>query len=272
MKKIIAGISAGLILSWASGFSKDTTAPVLDTTKINAMILFYANIERADRKILPLSYSLSLEKAASWQAQYMTTIKNLSHEADSPGMRSVKDRIEHFGGKCMTCGENVIVEFARNYTPRRSSDDTAPGAEAIIFFNERQLARQMVKRWMESEGHRKNILSARFGSIGTGTARGIYSGYDAYYSAQVFSGEKEVDFRSLRAEFRENGSCFMTGGEGLEPALILLTDSGEIVKYNGTVMEHGILFDSIEKKKGKLYAALYDRKAGMYYPVIRLNR
>lgn len=50
----------------------------------------------------------------------------------------------------------------------------------------RTLDSDIVKSWMNSEGHRKNIVNGAYTEMGIGIAKGKYAGRDAYYIVQLF--------------------------------------------------------------------------------------
>ena len=52
---------------------------------------------------------------------------------------------------------------------------------------EESLAQIVVDEWMESTGHKKNILNSNLDSLGVGVAQGVNaSGEEAWYCVQLF--------------------------------------------------------------------------------------
>jgi hypothetical protein len=45
---------------------------------------------------------------------------------------------------------------------------------------------EVVEAWMQSPGHRKNIVDDKYTEIGVGTAKGTFDGYDTVYVVQLF--------------------------------------------------------------------------------------
>lgn len=111
------------------------------------------NIERAKYGLSPLSENSTLGDFAQTRSQ---EIISLFDHTRPNGNRAVKD-ILALGGM-RTCGENIAMG--------------QPTPEAVV------------DAWMNSEGHRKNILTEDFTMIGVGCS----FGGGTYYWVQVFGG------------------------------------------------------------------------------------
>lgn len=111
------------------------------------------NIERANNGLSPLSEDSALADFA--QTRSSEIIQKFSHERPN-GNRAVKDAMSLGGMR--TAGENIAMG--------------QPTPEAVV------------DAWMNSEGHRKNILTEDFTMIGVGCS---YGG-GTYYWVQVFGG------------------------------------------------------------------------------------
>lgn len=103
-------------------------------------VIDITNRERTSRGLVALKGNDKLHQAAQAYAEFMAARDKLSHTLDG----NVWDRIEHVGYSYSTCGENI----AWNYT--------TPA--------------QVMEGWMESTGHRANILNPAFREIGVGIA------------------------------------------------------------------------------------------------------
>ena len=71
------------------------------------------------------------------------------------GHGSVGTRLKRHGYKWRTYGENIAWGSGRYASPANT-----------------------FRRWMDSPGHKANILNRRFREIGVGTASGTYKGYE----------------------------------------------------------------------------------------------
>ncbi|MFH1320759.1 MAG: CAP domain-containing protein [Bacteroidota bacterium] len=146
-----------------------------DIELLNAAIFHLTNKERKKRKKTVLVFSTELCKAARFHSEQMRDKRFFSHknikdkEFYSPG-----DRIKYFGGKFNGWGENISKYPAVDYREiyRYGILSLLPwGKEKIITpFTYLELAESMVKGWMGSYGHRKNILHPDFRFLGYGVA------------------------------------------------------------------------------------------------------
>ena len=279
MKKKI-GFSLFIIILISSLLSGNTTRdmgkePVLNESEVVNWILFYTNIERVNRNKSPFSYDPVLEKAAYWQASYCKKIGTLSHYSDEKGMRTVKDRVGHFGLDLRTGGENVIVEFTSNMANRRyyiltDSKGTYRdfGDFEVYWYNERQLAKVLVERWMASPRHRENILRDMFNSMGSGISKGTYSNENSYYACQVFSGKKNIDFEQLKIINMPGSRGRMLSYSGELEVRVIALDNDSQIKFVSVSRKEGENFLITDPEiSGRHYACLYDKKTGDLYPV-----
>ncbi|MFQ5649844.1 MAG: CAP domain-containing protein [bacterium] len=118
------------------------------------------NLERTARGLRPLEYHAQLEALAELQSRNMLEYSFFSH-TDHKG-RSVHERKDEYFPKLFGgMGENIAY---------------IQGIPAS------KLARKFVKIWMNSAGHRKNILHRDFSHFGVGVARKA----GEYSATQVF--------------------------------------------------------------------------------------
>ena len=109
------------------------------------------NAERRKRGLRPLRLNRRLSAAARAHSRAMARRRFFSH--DSLGGASFVDRIRHTGylrgARSWTVGENIAYGSGRLSSPRAIG-----------------------RAWMNSAGHRANILSRSYRSIGIGIAAG----------------------------------------------------------------------------------------------------
>ena len=126
------GVAAG-----AGCDNSDVMPSDADTDLLNSAILCLVNAERADAGLPALTENSQLDQAASGMAQRMVAEKFFSHE--TPDGKNVVDRIEPTGyipdGADWVVGENLAWGSGALSTPQA-----------------------IVNGWMDSPGHRKNIL------------------------------------------------------------------------------------------------------------------
>lgn len=123
-----------------------TTAPY---ASYEDQVLKLVNQERAKRGLQTLSKNWQLARVARTKSQDMATKNYFSHQ--SPTYGSPFTMMQNFGLRFSAAGENIAM--GQN-TPQ-----------------------QVMTAWMNSAGHRANILSAAYTQIGVGVARnksGVY--------------------------------------------------------------------------------------------------
>ncbi|MCM3593431.1 CAP domain-containing protein [Brevibacillus borstelensis] len=104
------------------------------------------NQERAKAGLAPLAYDAALEKVALAKAADMDQNNYFDH--NSPTYGSPFDMMKRFGVSYMTAGENIAMG-------QRSAEE-------------------VMQQWMNSDGHRKNIMNPNFTKIGVGYQNGYW--------------------------------------------------------------------------------------------------
>jgi uncharacterized protein YkwD len=116
-------------------------------TPAEAALIHAINAERTPRGLVPLRVDLRLEQAARAKSSEMLRTGTFAHG-------DVRARLVRFGARGPTYGENLAWASGSNTSATR-----------------------IVRMWMESPGHRANILRAAFTRIGLGRLVGPFAGY-----------------------------------------------------------------------------------------------
>jgi uncharacterized protein YkwD len=122
-------------------------------SKLHVLVATFClvNSERTRRGLRPLSYNTRLGQAAQNHASDMVRRHYFSHV--TPGGSTLVDRIRRtgyfVGARWWTVGENIAWGSGGYATPS-----------------------SIVRAWMNSSGHRRNILSPGFRETGLGVALG----------------------------------------------------------------------------------------------------
>ncbi|PJY98878.1 MULTISPECIES: CAP domain-containing protein [Bacillus] len=119
--------------------NKTTSAPS-SVSAYEKKVVELTNAERQKQGLKPLQIDETLSKSARAKSQDMKDKNYFDHQ--SPTYGSPFDMMKSFGISYKTAGENIAKG---QKTPE-----------------------EVVKAWMNSEGHRKNILNANFTHIGVG--------------------------------------------------------------------------------------------------------
>lgn len=131
--------------------------PTLASTTLSAEeeVVQLVNQERAKYGLKPLTSNWELARVARYKSQDMLNKNYFDH--NSPTYGTPFQMIKNFGITYKTAGENI------------AAGQTTPQA--------------VVTAWMNSEGHRKNILSSSYTQIGVGYVKG---GSYGHYWTQMF--------------------------------------------------------------------------------------
>jgi uncharacterized protein YkwD/uncharacterized protein YukE len=122
-------------------------------------VIRFTNIYRANNGLSPLSENAILNTSALKKARDMFEKQYFAH--DSPFGVGVADLAQQEGYTFITIGENLALGN---------------------FLNDEIL----VQAWMDSPGHRENILNANYREIGIGVVKGTYEGKTAWMAVQHF--------------------------------------------------------------------------------------
>ena len=119
--------------------------PNIDNVKMfENEVIALVNTERAKQHIEGLDIDWELSRVARIKSQDMATKNYFSHQ--SPTYGSPFDMMKHFGIHYTSAGENIA---SGQKTPE-----------------------QVMESWMNSQGHRENIMNPTFTHIGVGYYRG----------------------------------------------------------------------------------------------------
>lgn len=132
------------------------TIPNIDDVKaLEAEVVRLVNAERAKRGLPALNHNWELSRVARYKSQDMIDKKYFAHQSPTYGSPFVM--MDNFGIKFSAAGENIA------YGQRTPAE--------------------VMNAWMNSPGHRSNILSPTYNQIGVGVAK---SANGTCYWTQMF--------------------------------------------------------------------------------------
>lgn len=132
--------------------------PSVPNTTLAKQVLALVNAERAKQGLGGLTLSAEVCNVATVKAQDMADNGYFDH--NSPTYGTPFDMLTSFGVSYASAGENIAAG--------------------------QQTAEEVVESWMNSEGHRANILNASYTELGVGVA---YGGEYGIYWVQMFVGK-----------------------------------------------------------------------------------
>ena len=148
-------------------------------------IISQTNAQRAENGVAALSESTQLDASAEAKAQDILARQYFEHTA--PDGKTVSDLVAAQGYTYIKIGENLAL-----------GDFTSDS--------------DVVTAWMNSPGHRANILDPEFQQIGVGVAYGMYQGQEVYVAVQHF-GRPSSDCPSISDSLKsevESGQASLT--------------------------------------------------------------
>ncbi|KOA20464.1 SpoIVD-associated factor A [Clostridium homopropionicum DSM 5847] len=128
-----------------------------EVKSLESRVIQLVNSERAKKGLNSLNHNWQLSRVARYKSQDMVVKKYFSHTSPTYGSPFVM--IRNFGINYRTAGENIAYG---QRTPE-----------------------EVMNSWMNSPGHRQNILNPSFSSIGVGVAK---NSAGQYYWTQMFIG------------------------------------------------------------------------------------
>jgi uncharacterized protein YkwD len=139
--------------------TQDTDAPAeVAIAPEEQEMLDLVNEERTRESLAPVTWCPALARSATDHSQDMALKNYFEHE--SLDGREVSDRAEAQGYDYRTVGENIAVG-------QRDVEEVMQG-------------------WMDSPGHRENILRPEYTHLGSGVATGDFKGQRSIYWTQNF--------------------------------------------------------------------------------------
>jgi hypothetical protein len=162
-----------------------------DTPTVEATIVDLTNAYRARQKLSALSPNATLTKAARAYAAYLAKSGQFSHTADG---REAGDRVAAAGYTWCQVGENLALHI----------DSRG--------FESKALAEKSVTGWINSPGHRANMVAPYVTEIGVGVASA--PGKDPkFISVQLFARPKSLQYEFQVSNTSQAAVSYSFGGE-----------------------------------------------------------
>jgi uncharacterized protein YkwD len=159
-------------------------------------IMDATNIARREHGLPALEHNAILDRAATGHARRMVESGFFSHhDPEVESLKTPSDRLGVAGAANPKAAENIITEVAIEYESGenvyvrdRKKGHFSRTADGPILprHTYRSFAQSVVDRWMDSPGHRKNILAKDALQIGIGTAFRDERGFPTFVAVQNF--------------------------------------------------------------------------------------
>jgi uncharacterized protein YkwD len=187
-------VCVGRVSAWTAGdyakYDFDTFAKLpealaridmngIDYPLLHAAIFYETNRRRALEGLPAFAHSPALEKAAKGHSDDMVRYGFFSHASTVKGKETVSKRLALAGIVNAASAENIAESFGIEYTAGKPvySPDQNGGYFSYSFRGPRienhtylGFAKAVVAQWMNSPGHRANILNKAYRFLGTGAS------------------------------------------------------------------------------------------------------
>lgn len=176
----------------------------VDYHLLNMAIFFETNRQRSLHGLPPFRYLGMLEQSASEHSQDMVAHDFYSHTSVLGDKKSLKMRLKKVGLSRCSMGENIAISFGIEYEggksvfpPSKNDGYFSYEWEGEPIKNHTYLgaAAALLEGWMESPGHRENILDPDFEYLGAGSGLYLDPGFEdilTIKATQNFAGRVEV--------------------------------------------------------------------------------
>ena len=206
---LFQGLSAFLILFVVLGvlIAGSVTTVVVDRDGLlgaiyTSVLVDLTNEARLENGLEPLRLSSELAQIASLKAEHMAENEYFAH--NSPEGVSPWYWFGAVGYDFVYAGENLAVDF----------DDSEDVNDA----------------WLDSPGHRANILDARFTEIGIATFEGEYNGHNTVYVVQMFGTPAPVpEVASEQVEKKTEPEVTVVQQEETEQEKYIVVERSDVV-------------------------------------------
>jgi uncharacterized protein YkwD len=187
----------------------DTTIVMsdFDTARANAAIFYATNEARAAEGLAPVEHHALLEELATDYAARLADLGEVSHDDPKTGA-TPKDRFAAAGISNPLPSENlatnVMIEMrdGEELYPIDVSKglfSREPGGEPVAFRTYASLGRSFVESWLNSPGHRRNLLAEEAVQLGAGVAVDTRDQFSAQFPV-VVGVQKFQNYEPLQTE------------------------------------------------------------------------
>jgi len=176
-------------------FREEMNFQNLDLARIQIAIYFATNEARLRNGLPAVPRHEALERTAQKWTDRMVARDFFDHtDPFSRAWRTPKDRLGREGVVNPMPSENIAIEIGLEYTSgepvyplsARGKFSRTPDGPPIPTHTYASFARDVVKGWMNSPGHRRNILDPKVQQMGGAATMYWQGNFPAFKAAQVF--------------------------------------------------------------------------------------
>ncbi len=200
---VVVGVVIAIAATTASACTKDIPAGAhqvvsarVDQGLLDAAVRAEVNYHRCRAGLRPLGPAQTgLVEVAAAHSRWMAQSGNLSHRSTVRGQASLSDRIRAANVEARKGAENIGMVHRYQIDNRHfrildsaSCSFASQQGEALPAHSYASLARHAVTLWMNSDGHRRNILDPNVTRVSTAAAFGEGQYCGRFWLTQNFVG------------------------------------------------------------------------------------
>jgi len=166
----------------------------INESLLDAAVRVEVNYYRCRAGLRPVRSDSNLRKIAKGHSKWMARASNMTHVSTVSGRRTFGDRMKRSGVRWRAAAENIGMVYRFRLEKQRFFGDAATcqftnsSGQEISPHSYTSLARYIVKLWMNSAGHRHNIMDRRMTKVGTAIALDRKARYcGTFYITQDFA-------------------------------------------------------------------------------------
>lgn len=157
------------------------------TAALNEHFIVEVNAHRCDNGLAAVTYNPALEMASKYHSDWMNDTKVFAHDSTVSGMTKPWNRAKHFGYVYRQIAENLALYGRYDFRDQSFYIEgpclfTRASGEEILPITYEALAKQVGLGWMNSPGHRANILLDGI----TEAAVAVAVDYDAEHCGRIY--------------------------------------------------------------------------------------
>lgn len=200
---VVVGVALAIAATTASACTRDMPAGTqqlvpsrVDQQLLDAAVRAEVNYHRCRAGLRPLGpANTALVRVAAAHSTWMARSGTLSHRSNVSGKARLSDRIKAANIRARTGAENIGMVHRYRLDGQRfrildskSCKFASRSGEALPAHSYASLARHAVSLWMDSRGHRKNILNPNVTMVSTAAAYGDSQYCGQFWLTQNFVG------------------------------------------------------------------------------------
>lgn len=160
------------------------------------------NKERINNNLKPLKRDVELDEAALKRAKVIIENNEFAHEATKSGITYTK---------AIKKAQYWNINYGENLAQGQFT------------------SQEVVDGWMNSEGHRANILNPKYQEIGIATYSGMLSGFNAVVTVQLFGGYEPPNYKK---DVVESWKASLASLKNIQPSWQNLKNNASFYEQN----------------------------------------